>query len=136
MSRRTTLKYTLAAVAAGTVVAASPAVAKPIDTDRADRFGPVTPPPYQDLRGEQAKEAARNAEKEKFLPGQPTWPTKPAPVAKPAVKPAPAVPASDGGGVDDVWLIVGAGLAAAGIVGGSAAGAARRYRVRARRVAA
>jgi hypothetical protein len=140
MSRRTTLKYTLAAVAAGTVVAASPAVAKPVDpatsVDRVDRFGPVTPPPYQDLRGEQAKEAARNAEQEKFLPGQPTWPTKPAPVAKPAVEPAPAVPASDGGGVDDVWLIVGAGLAAVGIVGGSAAGVARRSRVRARRVAA
>jgi hypothetical protein len=141
MSRRTTLKYTLVAVAAGTVVAASPAVAKPVDPvtpsdQRIDRFGPVSPHPYQDYRGERALEAAQAAEQEKFLPGQPTWPTNPAPVAKPAVEPAPAVPASDGGGVDDVWLIVGAGLAAVGIVGGSAAGAARRYRVRARRVAA
>jgi hypothetical protein len=137
MSRRTTLKYTLVAVAAGTVVAASPAVAKPVNTDRVDRFGPVAQRsfPYQDYRGERALEAAQNAERDKFLPGQPTWPTHPAPVPTPAVQPASPVPASDNG-IDDVWLIVGVGLAAAGIVGGSAAGVARRSRVRARRVAA
>jgi hypothetical protein len=116
MSRRTTLQRTLVAVAAGTAVAAAPALAKP--TDRIDRYDHVAPQPQ-----------------EKFQPGQPTWPTHPAPAPKLVVEPAPVVPAS-GGGSDDVWLIVGVGLATAGIVAGSAVGASRRHRVRARRVAA
>jgi hypothetical protein len=68
----------------------------------------------------------------KIQPGQPAWPVNPQPLPRPAS----AVPADDGGTDDSVWLLVGAGFAAAGIVGGSAAGIARRQRLRARRVAA
>jgi hypothetical protein len=130
MSPRKTLQRSLVAAAAGIAVAAAPAVAKPID--RVDRYDDVAPAPHQDLRGEQALDAAHNAEsQEHFLPNQPTWPTHPAPAPKLVAKSSPA-PAS-GGGSDDVWLIV--GLTAAGIAGAGAAGAVRRSRVRARRVA-
>jgi hypothetical protein len=134
MSPRTILQHALVAAVASAAVAAPAAVAKP--TDRVDRYDNVTPRPYHytDLRGEHAMDAARAAEQEHFLPGQPTWPTHPAPLPKPVVKPASSAPSSDGG-IDEVWLIVGLGFAAAGIVGGSAAGLARRSRVRARRVA-
>ena len=133
MSRRTTLQHALVATLATGVVFAGPAVAKPID--RIDRFGnpDPTPAPHQDLRGEHPTDPAPPGS-EHFLPGQPTWPTHPAPVPKPDVKPVSQVAPSDDGN-DDVWLIVGIGMAAAGIVAGSAAGMTRRYRVRARRVA-
>jgi hypothetical protein len=133
MSRRTTLKHTVvAALAVGAVVAA-PAGARPLD--RIDRFdNPTpTPAPYQDLRGEHATDPAPPGS-DTFMPGQPTWPTHPVPIVTPAVQPAQPAPASGGGDSDDtVWLIVGIGLAASGIVAGSAAGVA--HRVRARRVA-
>jgi hypothetical protein len=135
MSRRITLQHTLVAALAASIVAASPALAKP--TDRVDRFDSPTSSlagtssPGQDLRGEHARDAARAAEME-VQPGQPTWPTNPEPV----VKPAKAVPALETGTDHDVWLVVGVGLAATGIVGAGAAGAARRNRLRARRVAA
>jgi hypothetical protein len=80
--------------------------------DRIDRYGTVVPAP-------------------KIQPGQPTWPVDP----KPLPRSVSAVPADDGGTDGSVWLLVGAGFAAAGIVGGSAAGIARRQRLRARRVA-
>ena len=134
MPRRITLQHTLAAALAASIVAASPALAKP--TDRVDRFDSPTSSlagttsPGQDLRGEHARDAARAAEMQ-VQPGQPTWPTDPVPV----VKPAPAAPAAESGNDDDVWLVLGIGLAATGIVAG-AGGVARRYRVRARRVAA
>ena len=133
MSRRTTLQHALVATLATGVVFVAPAVAKPID--RIDRFGypEPTPAPHQDLRGEHPTDPAPPGS-EQFLPGQPTWPTHPAPVPKPDVKPVSQVAPSDDGN-DDVWLIVGIGMAAAGIVAGSAAGMTRRYRVRARRVA-
>ena len=51
----------------------------------------------------------------------PTLPADPQPL--PAS--APAVPADDGGSGEGVWLLLGAGLVAAGIAGGSAAGMAR-----------
>jgi hypothetical protein len=132
MSRRTTLQHALVAALATGVVIVAPAVGKPVD--RVDRFGSPepAPTPHQDLRGEHATDPAPPGS-EQFLPGQPTWPTHPAPAAKPAIKLAPAAPVSDGNN-DDVWLIVGISVAAAGIVAGSAAGAARRNRVRARRV--
>ena len=157
MPRRTTLQHTLAAALAAGIVAATPALAAP--TDRVDRFdsptsslaGTVSPrqdlrgelardaaraaetiAPRQDLRGEHARDAARAAETQ-FMPGQPTWATHPAPVAK-AAKPVPA-PVT-GSGDDDIWLVVGIGLAATGIVAAGAAGAGRRHRLRARRVAA
>jgi hypothetical protein len=131
MSRRTTLQHSLAAALAGVALTASTAVARPID--RVDRFDNVAPQPRQDLRGEHATDPAPPGS-EHFMPGQPTWPTHPAPVPKPSVAPVSQVAPSDDGS-DDVWLIVGIGIAAAGIVAGSAAGINRRYRVRARRVA-
>jgi hypothetical protein len=134
MSRRTTLQRTLVATVAGLAVAASSAAARPID--RVDRFDNAAPQAPTDLRGEQALEAARIAEQkqEHFLPNQPTWPTHPAPAPKLVAKPSSPAPAPDSG-IDDVWLIVGIGVAAAGLVGGSTAAAVRRSRVRARRVA-
>lgn len=135
MPSRTTLQVSLVAALAGIAMTASTAAARPID--RVDRLDNAAPRHYQDLRGEHARDAARAAEEEHFLPGQPTWPTHPGPAGKPDVKPVTRVAASDGnGGIDDVWLIVGAGLATAGLVGGSAAGVARRSRVRARRAIA
>jgi hypothetical protein len=132
MSRRTTMKHSLVAALAGVALTASTAVAKPID--RIDRYDNAAPRPYQDLRGEHATDPAPPGS-ERFQPGQPTWPTHPVPVPKPDVAPVSQVAPSDDGN-DDVWLIVGIGMAAAGIVAGSAAGMTRRYRVRARRVAA
>lgn len=67
----------------------------------------------------------------KIQPGQPTWPVDPQPLRIPAS----AVPADDGGSDDSVWLVLGGSLVVAGIAGGSAAGIARRQRLRARRVA-
>jgi hypothetical protein len=132
MSRCTTLQHALVAALATGVVFVAPAVAEP--TDRIDRFDNpnATPAPHQDLRGEHPTDPAPPGS-EKFQPGQPTWPTHPAPAPKTAIAPVSPTPAPDDG--NDVWLIVGIGVAAAGIVAGSAAGVARRYRVRARRVA-
>lgn len=134
MSRRTTLQHTLVAALAAGTVAASPALAKPVDdVDRVD--SPTsslagTSSPRQDLRGEHAKDAARGAD-EQLAPGQPTWPLQPEPVAVPAK----AVAAPETGSDDDVWLVLGIGLAGAGILAGGAAGVTRHYRLRARRVA-
>jgi hypothetical protein len=152
MSRRTTLQHTLVAALAASVVFASPGIAKPVD--RIDRLDNSTPPtPHQDLRGEHATDPAPPGSRPhqdlrgehatdpappgstRFQPGQPTWATHPAPIPRPAAEPASPAPASGGDDDDNVWLILGIGLAASGIVAGSAAGVARRYRVRARRVA-
>lgn len=131
---RTTLQRVLVAGLAAAAVAASPALARPVD--RVDRFGPVTSQPhhYQDLRGEQAKDAAHAAEQEHFLPGQPTWPTHPSPAPK-LVKAVPAHTTTSSAN-DDIWLVLGIGIAATGIVAGSAVGVSRHYRVRARRAIA
>jgi len=118
----------LAAVLAAGALAASPAAARPIDRVDPGQSGVAEPPaPHQDLRGERAKDPGPPV----IQPGQPTWPTDPQPLPRPE----PAVPADDGGGDDTVWVVLGAGLAAAGLVGASIAGVSRRSRVRARRVA-
>jgi hypothetical protein len=120
MKRITTFTAVLAASAA----AASPALADDHARDAhdraTDRQGPVVP------------DTTRGTPAQKIQPGQPTWPVNP----RPLTKPASAVPADDGGSDDSVWLLLGAGFVTVGIVGGSAAGIARRHRVRARRVAA
>jgi hypothetical protein len=129
---RITLKHALVAALAASTLAASPALAKPTDSIRYEgRTSSLagTTTPKQDLRGEYARDAARAAETNTpFQVGQPTWPVEPAPAAKPvkAVKSAP--PLKDDGGDNDVWLVLGIGLAATGIVAGSAAGVARRTR--------
>jgi hypothetical protein len=124
--KRTT---TFTAVLAASVAAASPALADDHArdahvraTDRIDRYGPVVPDVPESTWGTPAP---------KTQPGQPTWPVNPHSLPKPAS----AVPADDGSGDDSVWLLLGAGFVTAGIVGGSAAGIARRHRIRARRVA-
>ena len=110
MPARTTLQHTLVAALAAGTLAASPALAKPVDhVDPPTSSLAGTTSPRQDLRGEHAKGPARAAE---------------------------AVPAAETGSDDGVWLVLGIGLAAGGIVAGSAAGVARHHRVRARRVAA
>jgi hypothetical protein len=140
MTQRSTLKHTLAAALAASALVAGPAVAKPMDNGPAasgnrsemqtgSLAGTTDQTPAQDLRGEHARDAARA----QIAPGQPTWPADPTPLLAPA---APAKASSSGGGSDDtVWLVLGIGLAGAGIVAGSAAGVARRSKVRARRVA-
>ena len=85
MKRRTTLKYTLTAALAASVLAASPALAEPMDepSNRADSptgslagttsYTPGSETPVgQDLRNEFSKDAAVQAAKaEKLMPGQP-----------------------------------------------------------------
>jgi hypothetical protein len=114
---------TLAAVLVTGAIAASPALGDDHARDAHARAAagqtgaPIKDPfPYRETPGIQ--------------PGPPTWPAHP----QPLTRPAPAVPAEDGGSDASVWLLVGGGLVAAGIAG-SAAGMARRQRVRARRVA-
>jgi hypothetical protein len=130
MSRRSTLKHTVAATLAVAAVVAAPAGARPLD--RIDRFDNPMPTPHQDLRGEHATDPAPPGT-EKFMPGQPTWPSHPRPFHVPTVEAAQPATTSSDGGDDTVWLILGIGLAAGGIVAGSAAGVRRH--VRARRVA-
>jgi hypothetical protein len=146
MRPRTTLQHTLVAGLAASVLAASPALARPID--RVDRFesptsslsGTVTP--RQDLRGEHAQDAARAAAQPQDLRGehardaarlaqQPTN-IRPESVAKPAK----FVPAPENGTDDDIWLVLGIALGATGLVAGSAAAVTRRSRLRAGRAAA
>ena len=117
MKRITTFTAVLAASAA----AASPALADDHARDAhdraTDRYGPVVP------------DSTWGTPAPKIQPGQPTWPVNPSPLPKPAS----AVPADDGGSDNS---LLGAGFVTVGIVGGGAAGIARRHRVRARRVAA
>jgi hypothetical protein len=130
---RTTLQHALVAGLAAAAVSASPALARPLDRIERPAPAPSHPRPYQELRGHEAEYAAQAA-KEHFLPGQPTWPTHPAPAPK-LVQAVPAHPAT-GSDNDDIWLVLGIGIAATAIVAGSAVAADRRYRVRARRAIA
>jgi hypothetical protein len=123
----------LAAVVAAGAVAASPAAASPIDSrvDRADRFELETPLPKHGPEGHTQDALWRSV-----LPGPPNFPGPPnVPVdLEPLPRPAASVPVKDdgdGGG----WLLAGLGLTGAGIAAGGAAGLARRYRIRARRLA-
>lgn len=146
MPRRTILHTALAAALAASALAATPALAEPFDpsTSRSDspsRTSSLTDQVPFHLRG--ASEAftikdgrspdTRDAAKDAAVqPGQPTWPLHPKVLTPPR---------TDDGSVrggstdnDDIWLVVGLGLAGAALAGG-AAGAARYTRVRARRVA-
>jgi hypothetical protein len=117
---------TFTAVLAAGAAAASPALADDHArdaharaADRIDRYGPVVP------------DTTWGTPAPKIQPGQPTWPVNPHSLPAPA-----AIAPADGGGSDDTaWILLGAGVVTAGIVGASAAGITRRYRVRARRVA-
>ncbi len=136
---------TLAAVLTTGAIAASPALGDDHarDTHARDAGAHTGAPiedafPYRetpdrtDRSGDPAGTTGRYEPAPKIQPGQPTWPVDP----QPLTRPASAVPADDGGSDESVWLLLGGGFAAAGMVAGSAAGIARRQRVRARRVAA
>ena len=119
---------TIAAVAAAGAVASSPAAARPIDppVDRGDRFDfPMPPLPKHQGQGGYTRDLLFRT----VLPGPPTWPVDP----EPLTRPADAAPVTD----EDRsgWLLAGIGIAGAGIAAGGAAGVARRYRIRARRLA-
>jgi hypothetical protein len=137
---RSTLKHTLVATLAASALITSTAAAKPVD--RVDRFDSPTSSlagtvAKQDLRGEQALEAARLAAQPQDLRGEHARdaarfngravPARP-PAADPVVRTAPAPkPGSDG---DDLWLVLGIALAATGIVAVTAMAASRRSRLR------
>jgi hypothetical protein len=161
MPGRTTLKHTVVAALAASALGASPALAAVDRFEPPTSSLPGTTSPRQDLRGEHARDAAGAAgtavrqdlrgehardaagpAERQDLRGEhardvarATEP--PLPGGRPA-RPLPAdpVPGSSSGGDDDIWVVLGIGLAATGLVAGGAAGAARRHRVRARRVAA
>ena len=119
MPHRSTLKYSLTAAVAASALAASTAVAKPLD--RIDRFG--TPAP----------EAQPDPPRGLVYPKGPFYPEPDAAVPHPRAVPAAPVTAR-GGDDDGIWLVLGIGLAGAGLAAGGA-GLARHARVRARRVA-
>jgi hypothetical protein len=143
MFRRSTL---LAAALAASALAASPALAEPIDpsNERLDYPAPAGAPgdslpayptpksskPYtiEDGRSADARDAAKDAA---VQPGQPTWPVNPKVLTPPRPDGSTRGGSTDN---DDIWLVVGIGLAATALAGG-AAGAARYSRLRARRVA-
>jgi hypothetical protein len=154
MPRRTILQTSLAAALAASALAASPALAEPFDPSngRFDNWTPDQPTttrtwspgddlrPYhlrkesskaftiKDGRSPDTRDAAKDAA---IQPGQPTWPVNPKVLTPPRPEGSTRGGSTDN---DDIWLVVGLGLAGAALAGG-AAGAARYSRVRARRVA-
>ena len=125
MPRRITLP--LVAAVAASAVAASPAAAAPSSApgDRTDRYVlPKHRVPEQAAPGGHTRDLLWRGP----VPSPPTWPVAPEPLPRPA-QPGPV---EDG---DGSWLLTGVGLVGAGIAAGGAAGIARRYRIRARRLA-
>jgi hypothetical protein len=128
----------LGAAIAASLLLASPAMAKPVDTvhrseaPTSSLAGTVTP--KQDLRGEHARDAARaitHAPPKQDLRGEHARDAARPPVA-PAAPPAASEPktlpaADDNGSRPDTWLLVAIGLAGAVIV---AAGTSGLLRVR------
>jgi len=135
MNRHNILHRTLTAALAASAIAATPALAKPADVvprsaDARTSSLAGTASPRQDLRMPDRQSPAPRPE---LQSGQPTWPATPEPLTKPVV--AAEAPTDGGGGGESVWLVLGIGLAGAGVVAGSAEGIARRSKLRARRVA-
>jgi hypothetical protein len=150
MLHRLMLQNALIAALAASVLAATPALAKPVHgppqfSESLDATSPrtwspadnlpayptpktATPYKIQDGRSADARDAAKDAA---IQPGQPTWPTNPRALTSP--RPGGSV---RGGTTDndDIWVVLGAALACTALAGG-AAGAARHSRLRARRVA-
>ena len=150
MLHRLMLQNALIAALAASVLAHTPALAKPVhgppqfseslDATSPRTWSPAdnlpayptpkTAAPYkiQDGRSADARDAAKNAA---IQPGQPTWPTNPRTLT--SARPGGSV---RGGTTDndDIWVVLGVALSATALAGG-AAGAARHSRLRARRVA-
>jgi LPXTG-motif cell wall-anchored protein len=128
--RLITVQQVVAAGLATTVLAAAPALAR--SADRVDRFDSPTSSlagtvsPHQDLRGEQALEAARLAVTRANVYVPPASVTPPASVEHPVpTRPTRKAPwkvvsaPKTGGNDDSIWLILGVGLGAAGLAAGS-----------------
>jgi hypothetical protein len=125
-----TLHSALIAALAGLALAATPALARPIDHP-APYYGPTsslagTSQPRQDLRGEHARDAARLAEQPapRVVTEGPTAAAKAIPRA---ANPVPVSADTD----SEPWLVLGIGLGTAGLAGVGAAAMSRRTRVRA-----
>lgn len=148
MHRRTAM---LTAALAASTLAASPALADPHAIDSSNNGSgtaqatstrtwspgdnlPAYPTPeaskytIEDGRSADTRAAAKEAE---IQPGQPTWPVNPRTLPGPAER---AQGSTRGGATDndDIWLVLGIGLAGAALAG-AGAGAARYVRVRAPR---
>jgi hypothetical protein len=128
MPRRTAM---LTAALAASALAASPALADPHAIDSHNRSdSPAATSTRTWSPGDDLAAYPTPAKAAAIQPGQPTWP----------VNPKVLTPPPDGsvrGGStdnDDIWVVLGLGLAGVALAGG-AAGAARYARVRARRVA-
>ena len=146
MLHRLMLQNALIAALAASVLAHTPALAKPMPPsdspaatsprtwsprDNLPAYPtPKTATPYtiEDGRSADARDAGKDAA---IQPGQPTWPTNPRALTPP--RPGGSV---RGGTTDndDIWVVLGVALSATALAGG-AAGAARHSRLRARRMA-
>jgi hypothetical protein len=116
-----------ALLAAGAVAAPAASAAAPVTApvDGADRFVlPSHRVPEQAIGGGYTRDLLWRGP----VPGPPTWPVDPQPLPRPA-EPG-LVTHGDGN-----WMLAGIGIAGAGIAAGGVAGLARRYRIRARRLA-
>jgi hypothetical protein len=125
-----TLHHALIAALAALALAATPALARPVDPP-APYYGPTsslagTSQPQQDLRGEHARDAARLAERPapRVVTEGPNAAAKAIPRA---AKPVPVPAHTDG----EPWLVLGIALGTAGLAGVGAAAMTRRTRVRA-----
>ena len=125
-----TLHNALIAALVALALSATPALARPVD--HTDRYhSPTsslagTSQPRQDLRGEEARDAARLADQP--APHVVTeGPTAAAKAIPRAAKPVPAPAHTDG----EPWLVLGIALGAAGLAGLGTAAMTRRTRVRA-----
>jgi hypothetical protein len=116
-----------AVLAAGAVVAPAASAAAPFTApgDRGDRY---VLPSHRVPENAFGEGYARDLLWRGSVPGPPTWPVDPEPLPRPA-EPG-LVTHGDGN-----WMLAGAGIAGAGIAAGGVVGLARRYRIRARRLA-
>jgi hypothetical protein len=136
MTKGNTLSRLLIASLTAAAVAAPAATAQPVEPvpmtpnaapnqqlqGEAAKDQAPAPSPHQQLQGEAAKDPSRApAPAVEPVPGPPTWPVNPEPIAPPA---APVADDGDGGGIEApvLALIIAGGLA---LAGGLAAAALR-----------
>ena len=128
----------LGAAIAASLLLASPAMAKPVDSDHRSEAPTSslagTATPKQDLRGEHARDAAQAAADapKQDLRGEHARDASRPPVT-PAAPPAASAPktlaaADENGSRPDTWLLVAIGLAGAVVVAAGTSGIARARR--------